>query len=168
MRTCGCQACKHYCTECCTVNGQVLGGGFRVVQVGERQYVASVPKELDRDSNTVMQAAQACSCSFDPSACNESLNCAPVGSTMLLHHVMGCASHSSLDWTALNSLQDRGFAAEAELAARLSWPDTRITAALQKLLAQGLAMVDDPPMGTRLYWFPALDRQPAPAGALVK
>ena len=37
---------------------QVLGGGFRVVELGERMYVASVPKELDRDSNTVMQAAQ--------------------------------------------------------------------------------------------------------------
>ena len=28
---------------------QVLGGGFRVVDLGDRQYVASVPKELDRD-----------------------------------------------------------------------------------------------------------------------
>lgn len=36
----------------------MLGGGFRVVALGDRQYVASVPKELDRDSNTVMQAAQ--------------------------------------------------------------------------------------------------------------
>lgn len=36
----------------------MLGGGFRVVELGDRQYVASVPKELDRDSNTVMQAAQ--------------------------------------------------------------------------------------------------------------
>ena len=37
---------------------QVLGGGFRVVELGDRQYVASVPKELDRDSNTVMHTAQ--------------------------------------------------------------------------------------------------------------
>ena len=38
---------------------QVLGGGFRVVELGDRQYVASVPKELDRDSNAVMHTAQA-------------------------------------------------------------------------------------------------------------
>lgn len=33
-------------------------------------------------------------------------------------------------------LQDRGFAAEADLAARLAWPETRTAAALQKLLSQ--------------------------------
>jgi EAP30/Vps36 family len=37
---------------------QVLGGGFRVVELGDRQYVASVPKELDRDANAVMHTAQ--------------------------------------------------------------------------------------------------------------
>ena len=41
----------------CTIL-QVLGGGFRVVDLGDRQYVASVPKELDRDANAVMHTAQ--------------------------------------------------------------------------------------------------------------
>ena len=94
-------------------------------------------------------------------------------------------------------MQDQGFASEAELAARLSWPQTRTAAALQKLLSQVLlcstqyvvlAMkacstvtqrsVDidihaivwpayrawqwwtTRPPGSRLYWFPALDRGP--------
>lgn len=101
-------------------NLKVLGGGFRVVELGDRQYVASVPKELDRDANAVMHTAQ-----------------------------------------------DQGFASEADLADRLSWPQTRTAAALQKLLSQGLAMVDDPPSGSRLYWFPALDRGPAPPPAIA-
>lgn len=36
------------------------------------------------------------------------------------------------------------------------------------VLLQGLAMVDDPPAGARLYWFPCLDQPPAPSGALAK
>jgi EAP30/Vps36 family len=44
---------RRYCTLL-----QVLGGGFRVVDLGDRQYVASVPKELDRDANAVMHTAQ--------------------------------------------------------------------------------------------------------------
>jgi len=37
---------------------QVLGGGFRAVEVGGQTFVQSVPKELDRDANIVIQAAQ--------------------------------------------------------------------------------------------------------------
>eukprot|EP00208_Stichococcus_sp_RCC1054_P003031 CAMPEP_0206147056 /NCGR_PEP_ID=MMETSP1473-20131121/32277_1 /ASSEMBLY_ACC=CAM_ASM_001109 /TAXON_ID=1461547 /ORGANISM="Stichococcus sp, Strain RCC1054" /LENGTH=200 /DNA_ID=CAMNT_0053543849 /DNA_START=355 /DNA_END=954 /DNA_ORIENTATION=+ len=36
----------------------VLGGGFQMVKVGGRRMVQSVPKELDRDGATLMDAAQ--------------------------------------------------------------------------------------------------------------
>lgn len=43
---------------------QALGGGFEVFTVGNRRLVRSVPTELNRDHNQIIEAAQVCSMSF--------------------------------------------------------------------------------------------------------
>lgn len=49
---------------------QALGGGFEVFTVGNRRLVRSVPTELNRDHNQIIEAAQVCSMSFRFSASN--------------------------------------------------------------------------------------------------
>uniref|UniRef100_A0A7S0RI08 Vacuolar protein sorting-associated protein n=1 Tax=Chlamydomonas leiostraca TaxID=1034604 RepID=A0A7S0RI08_9CHLO len=59
-----------------------------------------------------------------------------------------------------------GFTSEGELRSKLGWDAMRIKAVVQGLLAEGLAMVDDGPAGSkgeRLLWFPCL----APPGSAV-
>lgn len=57
----------------------------------------------------------------------------------------------------LNAAQGSGYGSVAQLEAHLAWPSSRIEDAIQKLIDQGLAMIDDPPNGPRLYWFPCLE-----------
>ncbi len=153
----------------------MLGGGFRAVQLGGQQFVQSVPEELDRDANVVLEAAQVrlwnCSSAKIMRAVRSAAGCR-VTRAMLDQSTAFCPFCRSICMAcstdgprALELTQERGHASAAELEQKLRWPDTRVQAALQKLLAQGLGMIDDPPGGTaRLYWFPCLDR-PAGGGA---
>jgi flagellar basal body rod protein FlgF len=42
------------------VNSQVLGSGFEVISVGKKKLVRSVPTELNKDHNGILELAQVC------------------------------------------------------------------------------------------------------------
>ncbi|KAG6790629.1 hypothetical protein POTOM_006788 [Populus tomentosa] len=89
---------------------KILGSGFEVISVGKRKLVRSVPTELNKDHNEILELAQA-----------------------------------------------QGFVTVDELERRLSWTTGRATDALDTLLDEGLAMIDDGHRdGKRRYWFPCV------------
>lgn len=44
----------------CHMNFQVLGSGFEVISIGKRKLVRSVPTELNKDHNEILEVAQVC------------------------------------------------------------------------------------------------------------
>ncbi|KAL7591289.1 vacuolar protein sorting-associated protein 22 homolog 1 [Lactuca sativa] len=89
---------------------KVLGSGFEVITVGKRKLVRSVPTELKKDHNEILELSQA-----------------------------------------------QGFVTVEEVERRLSWSTGRATDALETLLDEGLAMIDDGHRdGKRRYWFPCV------------
>lgn len=42
------------------MNLQVLGSGFEVISVGKKKLVRSVPTELNKDHNGILELAQVC------------------------------------------------------------------------------------------------------------
>ncbi|PON51531.1 ESCRT-2 complex, Snf [Parasponia andersonii] len=96
---------------------KVLGSGFEVISVGKKKLVRSVPTELNKDHNEILELAQA-----------------------------------------------QGFVTIDEVERRLSWTPGRAIDALDTLLDEGLAMIDDGHKdGKRRYWFPCV----SPIAALV-
>ncbi|KAF9666984.1 hypothetical protein SADUNF_Sadunf16G0285600 [Salix dunnii] len=88
----------------------ILGSGFEVISVGKRKLIRSVPTELNKDHNEILELAQA-----------------------------------------------QGFVTVDEVEKRLSWTSGRATDALDTLLEEGLAMIDDGHRdGKRRYWFPCV------------
>ncbi|KAH1197471.1 Vacuolar protein sorting-associated protein 22 1 [Glycine soja] len=88
----------------------VLGSGFEVISVGKKKLVRSVPTELNKDHNEILELAQA-----------------------------------------------QGFVTVDEVERRLSWSSGRAIDALDTLLDEGLAMIDDGDKdGRRRYWFPCV------------
>ncbi|MED6143941.1 hypothetical protein PIB30_010606 [Stylosanthes scabra] len=89
---------------------KVLGSGFEVISVGKRKLVRSVPTELNKDHNEILELAQA-----------------------------------------------QGYVTVEEVERRLSWTSGRAIDALDTLLDEGLAMIDDGHRdGIRRYWFPCV------------
>ncbi|XP_047317370.1 vacuolar protein sorting-associated protein 22 homolog 1 [Impatiens glandulifera] len=89
---------------------KMLGNGFEVISVGKKKLVRSVPTELNKDHNEILELAQA-----------------------------------------------QGFVTVEEVERRLSWSTGRATDALETLLEDGLAMIDDGHRdGKRRYWFPCV------------
>ncbi|KAK4383404.1 Vacuolar protein sorting-associated protein [Sesamum angolense] len=75
---------------------KVLGNGFEVISIGKKKLVRSVPTELNKDHNEILELAQV-----------------------------------------------QGFVTVDEVQRRLSWSSGRATDALETLLEEGLAMIDD-------------------------
>lgn len=89
---------------------EVLGSGFEVFSVGKRKLVRSVPTELNKDHNQILELAQI-----------------------------------------------RGYVTVEEVERELLWPFGRAVDALETLIKEGLAMVDDGHAdGKRRYWFPCI------------
>ncbi|ERN19796.1 hypothetical protein AMTRI_Chr05g70050 [Amborella trichopoda] len=89
---------------------KVLGSGFEVISVGKKKLVRSVPTELNKDHNEILELAQA-----------------------------------------------QGFVTVEEVEKRLGWSPGRATDALEVLLKEGLAMIDDGHRdGKHRYWFPCV------------
>ncbi|KAK2441307.1 hypothetical protein P8452_20148 [Trifolium repens] len=89
---------------------KVLGSGFEVISVGKKKLVRSVPTELNKDHNEILELAQG-----------------------------------------------QGFVTVDEVERRLSWTSGRAIDALDTLLDEGLAMIDDGHKdGKRRYWFPCV------------
>ncbi|KAJ8534439.1 hypothetical protein K7X08_016167 [Anisodus acutangulus] len=98
---------------------KVLGSGFEVITVGKRKLVRSVPTELNKDHNEILELAQA-----------------------------------------------QGFVTVDEVQRRLNWSSGRATDALETLLEEGLAMIDDGHRdGKRRYWFPCVSSVSTYVGA---
>ncbi|KAG7031410.1 Vacuolar protein sorting-associated protein 22-like 1 [Cucurbita argyrosperma subsp. argyrosperma] len=89
---------------------KILGSGFEVITVGKKKLVRSVPTELNKDHNEILELAQA-----------------------------------------------QGYVTVEEVERRLSWTSGRAVDALDTLLDEGLAMIDDGHRdGRRRYWFPCV------------
>ncbi|ONK81937.1 uncharacterized protein A4U43_C01F34450 [Asparagus officinalis] len=89
---------------------KVLGSGFEVISVGKKKLVRSVPTELNKDHNEILELAQA-----------------------------------------------HGYVLVEEVEKRFSWSSGRAIDALETLLEEGLAMIDDGHRdGKRRYWFPCV------------
>ncbi|KAF2285766.1 hypothetical protein GH714_007715 [Hevea brasiliensis] len=98
---------------------KILGSGFEVISVGKRKLVRSVPTELNKDHNEILELAQA-----------------------------------------------QGYVTVDEVEGRLSWTSGRATDALDTLLDEGLAMIDDGHKdGKRRYWFPCVSSISSSVGA---
>ncbi|KAG1326504.1 vacuolar protein sorting-associated protein 22 [Cocos nucifera] len=98
---------------------KALGSGFEVITVLKKKLVRSVPTELNKDHNEILEVAQA-----------------------------------------------QGYVTVEEIVKRLSWPSGRAIDALETLLEEGLAMIDDGHRdGKRLYWFPCVAPISAALGA---
>ncbi|KAF3955399.1 hypothetical protein ACB098_06G040600 [Castanea mollissima] len=95
---------------------KVLGSGFEVISVGKKKLVRSVPTELNKDHNEILELAQA-----------------------------------------------QGFVTVEEVERRLSWTSGRAIDALDTLLDEGLAMLDDGHRdGKHRYWFPCISSNSTP------
>ncbi|KAL4619133.1 hypothetical protein ACB092_06G057900 [Castanea dentata] len=95
---------------------KVLGSGFEVISVGKKKLVRSVPTELNKDHNEILELAQA-----------------------------------------------QGYVTVEEVERRLSWTSGRAIDALDTLLDEGLAMIDDGHRdGKRRYWFPCVSSNSNP------
>ncbi|EOY12434.1 PREDICTED: vacuolar protein sorting-associated protein 22 homolog 1 isoform X3 [Theobroma cacao] len=89
---------------------KTLGSGFEVISAGKKKLVRSVPTELKKDHNEILELAQA-----------------------------------------------QGYVTVDEVERRLSWTHGRAIDALDTLLDEGLAMIDDGHSdGKRRYWFPCV------------
>ncbi|XP_010433416.1 PREDICTED: vacuolar protein sorting-associated protein 22 homolog 1 [Camelina sativa] len=89
---------------------KVLGSGFEVITIGKKKLVRSVPTELNKDHNQILELAQG-----------------------------------------------QGFVTVEEVQRRLSWTSGRVTDALETLLEEGLAMIDNGHKdGKCRYWFPCV------------
>ncbi|TYJ48712.1 hypothetical protein E1A91_A01G082900v1 [Gossypium mustelinum] len=89
---------------------KTLGSGFEVISAGKKKLVRSVPTELNKDHNQILELAQA-----------------------------------------------QGYVTVDEVERRLSWTHGRAIDALDTLLEEGLAMIDDGHRdGKRCYWFPCV------------
>ncbi|OAY68050.1 vacuolar protein sorting-associated protein 22 homolog 1 [Ananas comosus] len=89
---------------------KVLGSGFEVISIGKRKLVRSVPTELNKDHNEILEVAQV-----------------------------------------------QGYVTVEQVQKALSWSSGRATDALETLLKEGLAMIDDGHRdGKRRYWFPCV------------
>ncbi|XP_073011547.1 vacuolar protein sorting-associated protein 22 homolog 1 [Typha latifolia] len=89
---------------------KVLGSGFGVISIGKRKLIRSVPTELNRDHNEILEVAQG-----------------------------------------------QGYATVEQVEKTLSWSSGRAADALETLLKEGLAMIDDGHRdGKRRYWFPCV------------
>ncbi|KFK27099.1 hypothetical protein AALP_AA8G334200 [Arabis alpina] len=98
---------------------KVLGSGFEVITVGKKKLVRSVPTELNKDHNQILELAQG-----------------------------------------------QGFVTVEEVHRRHSWTSGRVIDALETLLEEGLAMIDDGDKdGKRRYWFPCVSSVYASSGA---
>ncbi|CAN6460193.1 unnamed protein product [Victoria cruziana] len=87
-----------------------LGSGFEVLSVGKKRLVRSVPTELNKDHNELLEIAQS-----------------------------------------------QGYVTVEEVEKNLGWPHGRVIDALETLLKEGLAMVDDGHRDRkRRYWFPCV------------
>lgn len=101
---------------------KVLGSGFEVISVGKRKLVRSVPTELNKDHNAILELAQA-----------------------------------------------QGFITVEEVERRLIWPSGHATDALETLLDEGLAMIDDGHRdGKCRYWFPCASSLSAVGADILK
>ncbi|XP_044473233.1 vacuolar protein sorting-associated protein 22 homolog 1-like [Mangifera indica] len=86
---------------------KAMGSGFEVISGGKKKLVGSVPAELNRDHNQILELAQA-----------------------------------------------QGFVTVDEVERQLSWTTGRAIDALDVLLDEGLAMIDEGHRdGRRWYWF---------------
>ncbi|CAG7884482.1 vacuolar protein sorting-associated protein 22 homolog 1 [Brassica rapa] len=89
---------------------KVLGSGFEVITIGKKKLVRSVPTELNKDHNQILELAQG-----------------------------------------------QGFVTVEEVQRRLSWTSGRVIDALETLLEEGLAMIDNGSKdGKCQYWFPCV------------
>lgn len=89
---------------------KVLGSGFEVISIGKKKLIRSVPTELNKDHNEILELAQA-----------------------------------------------RGYVTVDDAERRLSWSSGRAIDALDTLLEEGLAMIDDGHRDCkRRYWFPCV------------
>eukprot|EP01018_Ginkgo_biloba_P010600 Gb_17178 [translate_table: standard] len=89
---------------------KALGSGFEVFSIGKKKLVRSVPTELNKDHNEILELGQA-----------------------------------------------RGYVMVEEVERKLSWSSGRAVDALETLLKEGLAMIDDgDPDGKRQFWFPCI------------
>ncbi|KAG6385558.1 hypothetical protein SASPL_154394 [Salvia splendens] len=89
---------------------KVLGNGFEVISLAKKKLVRSVPTELNKDHNEILELAQG-----------------------------------------------QGFVTVDEVQRRLSWSSGRATDALETLLEEGLAMIDNGHKdGRSRYWFPCV------------
>ncbi|XP_042037373.1 vacuolar protein sorting-associated protein 22 homolog 1 [Salvia splendens] len=89
---------------------KVLGNGFEVISLGKKKLVRSVPTELNKDHNEILELAQG-----------------------------------------------QGFVTVDEVQRRLSGSSGRATDALETLLEEGLAMIDNGHKdGRSRYWFPCV------------
>ena len=118
-----------------------LGSGFSVVKVGERRLVRSVPGELSDDGGAVLEFATGSS-SSNSGGCSDS----------------GGGNDSGC-WTTA-----------ARLSQGLGWGPERASTALERLLADGVALADDQfvdveggggkkgkeAVPQRAFWFPCL------------
>ncbi|KAE8725496.1 Vacuolar protein sorting-associated protein 22-like protein 1 [Hibiscus syriacus] len=87
---------------------KTLGSGFEVISAGKKKLVRSVPTELNKDHNAILELTQV-----------------------------------------------QGYVTVDEVERRLSWTHGRAIDALDTLLDEGLAMIDDGHRdGRRRYWFP--------------
>ena len=90
---------------------------------------------------------------------------ARVGAARVVRSVPGALSS---DGSAVLELAGgRGWATASQLEQGLGWPPARAAAALGGLLAEGVALADDPPGGgERRHWFPCLGLVSAGGGGV--
>uniref|UniRef100_A0A453LDV9 Vacuolar protein sorting-associated protein 22-like protein 1 n=1 Tax=Aegilops tauschii subsp. strangulata TaxID=200361 RepID=A0A453LDV9_AEGTS len=101
---------------------KVLGSGFEVISVGKKKLVRSVPTELNKDHNGILELAQA-----------------------------------------------KGYVTVEQVEKEFSWSAGRAIDALETLLKEGLAMIDDGHSdGKRRYWFPCVTLSPDASGSEAK
>lgn len=78
----------------------------------------------------------------------------PIGSRYLVQSVPGELTMDHA--TVLQQAEGQGYVSRSLLSAKLNWEDERIMRALDFLVSEGLAWVDDQAPLERYFWFPAM------------
>ncbi|XP_046568297.1 vacuolar-sorting protein SNF8-like isoform X1 [Haliotis rubra] len=78
----------------------------------------------------------------------------PMGTTFMIQSVPG---ELTMDHTTLlTQAQAKGYVTKSQLEKELKWEEERARRALDFMVKEGLAWVDDVPRGDRQFWFPSL------------
>ena len=122
---------------------QCLGGGWKVLTVGGKKVIRSVPVEFSPDQAEVIRVAAEGARAVRAGDGDDSISAEKKATAQRVSYPVGCVSRSAL---------------EAPPPSGMGWTRERARSACEQLVKCGVALVDDgdTKRGERLFWLPCV------------